>query len=73
MRCLCLFAVTVMLIWGTDGRCCMPAQWQGREMVDIGADTNCTPSLTKVRLQYSISQLLFFVYGSVVVSCLCYE
>jgi hypothetical protein len=30
----------------------MPAQWQGKEMVDIGANTNCTPSDTKVSLQY---------------------
>ena len=50
-RWLCLVAVTVMMIWRTDG-CCMPAQWQGKEMVDIGANTNCTPSDTKVSLQY---------------------
>ena len=29
-----------------------PAQWQGKEMVDIGANTNCTPSDTKVSLKY---------------------
>jgi len=70
MRCMCLFAVTVMMIWGTDG-CCMPAQWQWIEIVDIGADTNCTPSVTKVSLQYIT--INFFVYGCVVVTCVCYE
>lgn len=55
MRCICLFAVTVMMIWGTAASkwCCMPAQWQGIEMMDIGTDTNCTPSITKMAMNIS--------------------
>lgn len=73
MRCICLFAVTVMMIWGTAASkwCCMPAQWQGIEMMDIGTSTNCTPSLTKVSLQYITINA--FDYGSVVITCVCYE